>query len=139
MWLSSTSGRALPSPLTRAYRFALPGLGSNTCASIPSRASTAWSHLAVSSSLPGGLVVLMATYCERSAAASRPSARHCSSVFGTSGSKTRGGSRTGWDDDPDNPGWGWAMWREGAHAASQRHERTNRAGCRGSVVTGRLS
>src|SRR5437667_10897918 len=114
MWLYRTGGQALRWPLTRAYRFALLGLGSNACASIPSRASTAWSHLAVSSSLPGGLVVLMATYCERSAVASRPTARHCSSVFGTSGSKTRGGSRTGSDDDPAHPGWGSATWGEGA-------------------------
>src|SRR2546421_727170 len=32
MWFSKMSGRALPSPARRAYRFALPGLGSKGCA-----------------------------------------------------------------------------------------------------------
>src|SRR5438477_43154 len=39
MWLSRMSGRALPSPERRAYRFALPGLGSQLCAVIPSLAA----------------------------------------------------------------------------------------------------
>src|SRR3989441_1497085 len=58
IWLSRMRGRALPSPFRRAYRFALPACGSNTWASMPSRASTAFSQCAVWSSLPGGLVVL---------------------------------------------------------------------------------
>src|SRR3989442_1367035 len=54
MWLSRISGRALPSPLTRAYRFAFPGRGSNTWASIPSRASPArqWTVIAAWPVLP---------------------------------------------------------------------------------------
>src|SRR5437870_5558058 len=75
IWLSRMRGRALPSPFRRAYRFALPARGSNTWASMPSRASTAFSQCAVWSSLPGGLVVLIATYCDSRAAASRPTAR----------------------------------------------------------------
>src|SRR2546427_6931546 len=55
MWLRKISGRAVPSPLTRAYRFALPGLGSNSCASIPSRASTVLSQRAALISFPGGV------------------------------------------------------------------------------------
>src|SRR5690242_3150229 len=99
-------GRAPPSPRRRAYRLALPGRGSKICASIPSRASTALSHSAVLSSFPGGLVVLMATYCDNSAAASRPTARHSASLRGTTGSPKRGGRNTGWLEGPSSPGWG---------------------------------
>src|SRR5437899_2002669 len=84
IWLRRMRGRALPSPLRRAYRFAFPAWGSNTCASMPSRASTAFNQRAVPSSLPGGFVVLIATYCDSSVAASRPTARHWASVRGTS-------------------------------------------------------
>ena len=104
MWFSRMSGRALPSPARRAYRFALPGLGSKICAVMPSRASTALSHSAVLSSLPGGLVVLIATYCDKSAAASRPTARQSASLRGRPGSPNRGGRSTGWLDGPNRPG-----------------------------------
>src|SRR5881275_2867675 len=106
MWFSKMSGRALPSPARRAYRFALPGLGSKSCAVMPSRASTALSHSAVLSSLPGGLVVLIATYCDKSAAASRPTARQSASLRGRPGSPNRGGRSTGWLDGPNRPGGG---------------------------------
>src|SRR5207245_161717 len=116
MLLRHMRGRARPSPRTRAYRFAFPGRGSKICDSIPSRASTALSHWAALSSFPGGFVVLILTYWDKSVVASRPTARHSSAVRGTPPLKSWGGSMTGADDGPMSDGRGGR-----AQAARTRH------------------
>src|SRR5207244_3112163 len=102
--IEKISGRRVPSPCTRANRFALPGAGSNTCASIPSRPSTDRSQCAAFSSFPGGFVVLMAMYCDNSVAASCPAARHSASFLGTPSRNSWGGSSTGCADGPTSDG-----------------------------------
>src|SRR5438552_6049741 len=142
MWLSRMMGRALPSPRRRAYRFALPGAGSNTCASMPSRASTAANQTAARRSGPGRLVMTISRYCDNNWAASFPRALHSSGPRGAVISATRcGSSITGADEPPARGGmtrWAQATTTRAQHTANRSRAMGRlRQGLRCGETTGR--